>query len=251
MKNWRSISSIKEKNGKMSYSEKGDHNMFGRKKRKPLRQLITNKEPKSRIAEQYRNIRTNIEFTSVDNHIRSIIVTSADPGDGKTTTISNLAVVFGQQGKKVLLIGADLRKPTLQNLFAAHNPNGLTNLLSGQASFVQCIQKTDIENVYVMSAGPIPPNPAELLGYRKMDEVLLEAYKMFDIVLIDTPPVLAVTDAQILANKCDGVVLVARSEKTEKDKLIKAKQILDKASGKLLGVILNDKKEEQEQYGYY
>lgn len=84
----------------MTYSEKGDYNMFGRKKRKPLRQLITNKEPKSRIAEQYRNIRTNIEFTSVDNHIRSIIVTSADPGDGKTTTISNLAVVFGQQGKK-------------------------------------------------------------------------------------------------------------------------------------------------------
>lgn len=225
--------------------------MFGRKKRKPLRQLITHKEPKSRIAEQYRNIRTNIEFTSVDNHIRSIIVTSVDPGDGKTTTIANLAVVFGQQGKKVLLIGADLRKPTLQNLFAAYSPNGLTNLLSGKTSFVQCIQKTDIENVYVMSAGPIPPNPAELLGYRKMDEVLLEAYKMFDIVLIDTPPVMAVTDAQILANKCDGVVLVARSEKTEKDKLIKVKQILDKASGKLLGVILNDKREEQEPYGYY
>ncbi|MDA2450395.1 CpsD/CapB family tyrosine-protein kinase [Bacillus cereus] len=225
--------------------------MFGRKKRKPLRQLITHKEPKSRIAEQYRNIRTNIEFTSVDNHIRSIIVTSVDSGDGKTTTIANLAVVFGQQGKKVLLIGADLRKPTLQNLFATYSPNGLTNLLSGQTSFVQCIQKTDIEKVYVMSAGPIPPNPAELLGYRKMDEVLLEAYKMFDIVLIDTPPVMAVTDAQILANKCDGVVLVARSEKTEKDKLIKVKQILDKASGKLLGVILNDKREEQEPYGYY
>ena len=225
--------------------------MFGRKKRKPLRQLITHKEPKSRIAEQYRNIRTNIEFTSVDNHIRSIIVTSVDSGDGKTTTIANLAVVFGQQGKKVLLIGADLRKPTLQNLFATYSPNGLTNLLSGQTSFVQCIQKTDIENVYIMSAGPIPPNPAELLGYRKMDEVLLEAYKMFDIVLIDTPPVMAVTDAQILANKCDGVVLVARSEKTEKDKLIKVKQILDKASGKLLGVILNDKREEQEPYGYY
>ncbi|HDR6257985.1 CpsD/CapB family tyrosine-protein kinase [Bacillus cereus] len=225
--------------------------MFGRKKRKPLRQLITHKEPKSRIAEQYRNIRTNIEFTSVDNHIRSIIVTSVDSGDGKTTTIANLAVVFGQQGKKVLLIGADLRKPTLQNLFTTYSPNGLTNLLSGQTSFVQCIQKTDIENVYVMLAGPIPPNPAELLGYRKMDEVLLEAYKMFDIVLIDTPPVMAVTDAQILANKCDGVVLVARSEKTEKDKLIKVKQILDKASGKLLGVILNDKREEQEPYGYY
>ncbi|HGH7179071.1 TPA: CpsD/CapB family tyrosine-protein kinase [Bacillus luti] len=225
--------------------------MFGRKKRKSIRQLITHQEPKSRITEQYRNIRTNIEFTSVDNHIRSIMVTSANPGDGKTTTVSNLAVVFGQQGKKVLVVGADLRKPSIQDLFAAHASNGLTNVLSGQTNVMQCIQKTDIENVYVMASGPIPPNPAELLGNRVMDEVLLEAYNMFDIVLIDTPPVLAVTDAQILANKCDGVILVVRSEKTEKDKIVKTKQILDKASGKILGVVLNDKKEEQEQYGYY
>ncbi len=105
--------------------------------------------------------------------------------------------------------------------------------------------KTDIENVYLMAAGPIPPNPAELLGSRAMDEALLEAYNMFDIILIDTPPVLAVTDAQILANKCDGIVLVVRSEKTEKDKIVKAKQILDKASGKILGVVLNDKREEK------
>ena len=132
--------------------------MFGRKKRKPLRQLITHKEPKSRIAEQYRNIRTNIEFTSVDNHIRSIIVTSADPGDGKTTTISNLAVVLDNK-EKVLLIGADLRKPTLQNLFAAHNPNGLTNLLSGQASFVQCIQNRHRERIcYVSRSNPAKPS---------------------------------------------------------------------------------------------
>lgn len=225
--------------------------MFGRKKRKPIRQLITHQEPKSRITEQYRNIRTNIEFTSVDNHIRSIMVTSANPGDGKTTTVANLAVVFGQQGKKVLVIGADLRKPSIQDLFAAHASNGLTNVLSGQTKVMQCIQKTDIENVYVMASGPIPPNPAELLGNRVMDEVLLEAYNMFDIVLIDTPPVLAVTDAQILANKCDGIILVVRSEKTEKDKIVKTKQILDKASGKILGVVLNDKQEEQEQYGYY
>lgn len=225
--------------------------MFGRKKRKPIRQLITHQEPKSRITEQYRNIRTNIEFTSVDSRIRSIMVTSANPGEGKTTTVSNLAVVFGQQGKKVLVIGADLRKPSIQDLFAAHASNGLTNVLSGQTNVMQCIQKTDIENVYVMASGPIPPNPAELLGNRVMDEVLLEAYNMFDIVLIDTPPVLAVTDAQILANKCDGIVLVVRSEKTEKDKIVKTKQILDKASGKILGVVLNDKKEEQEQYGYY
>ncbi|GAB6420494.1 CpsD/CapB family tyrosine-protein kinase [Bacillus luti] len=225
--------------------------MFGRKKRKPIRQLITHQEPKSRITEQYRNIRTNIEFTSVDSRIRSIMVTSANPGEGKTTTVANLAVVFGQQGKKVLVIGADLRKPSIQDLFAAHASNGLTNVLSGQTNVMQCIQKTDIENVYVMASGPIPPNPAELLGNRVMDEVLLEAYNMFDIVLIDTPPVLAVTDAQILANKCDGVILVVRSERTEKDKIVKTNQILEKASGNILGVVLNDKKEEQEQYGYY
>ncbi|WP_244997793.1 CpsD/CapB family tyrosine-protein kinase, partial [Bacillus paranthracis] len=148
-------------------------------------------------------------------------------------------------------IGADLRKPTIQNLFAIHHSNGLTNVLLGQVKLMQCIQKTDIENVYLMASGPIPPNPTELLGNRVMDEVLLEAYNMFDIILIDTPPVLAVTDAQILANKCDGVILVVRSEKTEKDKMVKAKQILDKASGKLLGVVLNDKREEQGQYGYY
>ena len=136
----RRMKSSKREKREMSHFTKGDYE-YVREKEKPLRQLITHKEPKSRITEQYRNIRTNIEFTSVDNHVRSIIVTSADPGDGKTTTISNLAVVFGQQGKKVLLIGADLRKPTIQNLFAIHSSNGLTNLLSGQAKLMQCIQK--------------------------------------------------------------------------------------------------------------
>ncbi|PFG78111.1 Chromosome partitioning ATPase, Mrp family, contains Fe-S cluster [Bacillus sp. YF23] len=183
--------------------------MFGRKKRKPLRQLITHKEPKSRITEQYRNIRTNIEFTSVDNHVRSIIVTSADPGDGKTTTIANLAVVFGQQGKKVLLIGADLRKPTIQNLFAVHSSNGLTNLLSGQA------------------------------------------YSMYDLVIFDMPPILAVTDAQIMANVCDASILVVRSESTEKETAVKAKGLLESAKGKLLGVVLNDREREQGLYYYY
>ena len=110
--------------------------------------------------------------------------------------------------------------------------------------------KTDIENVYLMAAGPIA-KPSRTIRSSAMDDALLEAYNMFDIILIDTPPVLAVTDAQILANKCDGIVLVVRSEKTEKDKIVKAKQILDKASGKILGVVLNDKREEKEQYGYY
>ena len=113
--------------------------MFGRK-RKPLRQLITHKEPKSRITEQYRNIRTNIEFTSIDNHIRSIVVTSANRVKENNDYFQSSSC-FRSTRKKVLLIGADLRKPTIQNLFAVHSPNGLTNLLSGQAKFMQCIQK--------------------------------------------------------------------------------------------------------------
>ena len=152
--------------------------------------------------------------------------------------------------EKVLVMGADLRKPTVQNVFGVHNTEGLTNVLSGQSSFADCVQETVVDNVYVISAGPIRQNPAELLATKRMDEVLLEAYELFDIVLVDTPPVLVITDAQILANKCDGVILVIRSEQTEKEAL-KSKQALEQASGKLLGVILNDKKMNKEMYGYY
>ncbi len=223
--------------------------MFKRKTAK--RKLIAHKEPKSTIAEQFRNIRTNLQFAAVGNEMRSIMITSPDPEEGKTTIISNLAVVLGQQGKKVLVMGADLRKPTVQNVFGVHNTEGLTNVLSGQSSFADCVQETVVDNVYVISAGPIPPNPAELLATKRMDEVLLEAYELFDIVLVDTPPVLIITDAQILANKCDGVILVIRSEQTEKERALKSKQALEQASGKLLGVILNDKKMNKEMYGYY
>ncbi|MFK4307396.1 capsular exopolysaccharide synthesis family protein [Bacillus sp. RC242] len=223
--------------------------MFKRKTTKG--KLIAHKEPKSTIAEQFRNIRTNIQFASVGNKMRSIMITSPDPEEGKTTTISNLAVVLGQQGKKVLIVGADLRKPTVQNFFAIHNTKGLTNVLSGQSSFTECVQETAVENVYVMPAGPIPPNPAELLATERMDEVLVEAYELFDIVLIDTPPVLVITDAQLIANKCDGIILIIRSEQTEKERAVKAKQVLEQTSGKLLGVVLNDKKKHKEAYGYY
>ncbi len=140
--------------------------MFKRKKAK--RKLIAHKEPKSTIAEQFRNIRTNLQFAAVGNEMRSIMITSPDPEEGKTTIISNLAVVLGQQGKKVLVMGADLRKPTVQNVFGVHNTEGLTNVLSGQSSFADCVQETVVDNVYVISAGPIPPNPAELLATKRM-----------------------------------------------------------------------------------
>jgi protein-tyrosine kinase len=215
------------------------------------RSLITLTSPKSPISEQYRTIRTNIQFSTVDRQIRSILVTSAGPAEGKSTTSANLAVVFAQQGKKVLFIDADLRRPTMHYTFRLDNHVGLTNVLTKQVSLERAVQSTEQENLYVLTSGPIPPNPAELLGSRSMEELLKQAFTQYDLVLFDTPPVLAVTDAQILANLCDGIVLVVSSGKTEIEAAQKAKEALANAKGKLLGVVLNNKKMKESQYYYY
>jgi protein-tyrosine kinase len=228
---------------------------LARKNRKQIqalnRSLITLTSPKSPISEQYRTIRTNIQFSTVDRPIRSILVTSACPGEGKSTTSANLAVVFAQQGKKVLFIDADLRRPTMHYTFRLDNHVGLTNVLTKQVSLEKAVQSTEQENLYVLTSGPIPPNPAELLGSSSMKELLEQAFIQYDFVLFDTPPVLAVTDAQILANLCDGIVLVVSSGKTEIEAAQKAKEALANAKGKLLGVVLNNKKMKESQYYYY
>ncbi|WP_043931175.1 CpsD/CapB family tyrosine-protein kinase [Bacillus sp. EB01] len=216
------------------------------------RKLITKLDPKSPISEQYRTLRTNIQFSSVDEEIKKIMVTSSGPGEGKSTTTANLAVVFAQQGKSVLLIDADLRKPTVHYSFNLTNTIGLTNVLSHQVELKEAINETDVKGLYVVSSGPIPPNPSELLGSRMMDSFIKEAEGKFDIVLFDTPPVLAVTDAQILSNKCDGTILVVSSEKTEIEQAVKAKELLATAQAKVLGVVLNNRKfEKNQQYYYY
>jgi protein-tyrosine kinase len=215
------------------------------------RSLITLTSPKSPISEQYRTIRTNIQFSTVDRQIRSILVTSAGPAEGKSTTSANLAVVFAQQGKKVLFIDADLRRSTMHYTFRLDNHVGLTNVLTKQVSLERAVQSTEQENLDVLTSGPIPPNPAELLGSRSMEELLEQAFTQYDLVLFDTPPVLAVTDAQILANLCDGIVLVVSSGKTEIEAAQKAKEALANAKGKLLGVVLNNKKMKESQYYYY
>jgi protein-tyrosine kinase len=215
------------------------------------RSLITLTNPKSPISEQYRTIRTNIQFSTVDRPIRSILVTSAGPAEGKSTTSANLAVVFAQQGKKVLFIDADLRRSTMHYTFRLDNHVGLTNVLTKQVSLEKAVQSTEQENLDVLTSGPIPPNPAELLGSSSMKELLEQAYTQYDLVLFDTPPVLAVTDAQILANLCDGIVLVVSSGKTEIEAAQKAKEALANAKGKLLGVVLNNKKMKESQYYYY
>ncbi|WP_439740583.1 CpsD/CapB family tyrosine-protein kinase [Bacillus pseudomycoides] len=215
------------------------------------RRLIAYEQPKSFVSEQYRNVRTNIEFASVDKKIRSLIVTSANSSEGKTTTAANIAIVFAQQGKKVLLIDADLRKPALHQMLQVENVFGLTSVLTRSKTLETCVENTKIRNLNFLPCGPIPPNPAELLGSNSMKDLLSEAYGMYDLVIFDTSPILPVTDAQVMANQCDASVLVVRSGSTEKDTAIKAKQALDGAKGTLIGVILNDKEQTGSEYYYY
>lgn len=215
------------------------------------RKLVAKLEPKSPITEQYRTIRTNIQFASVDKEIKSITVTSTGPAEGKSTTIANLAVVFAQQGKKVLLIDADMRKPTVHYNLQLPNTIGLTNILTKQVSLKDAIRETDVEGLFAVTSGPIPPNPAELLGSASMEQLIAEITDLFDLVLFDTPPLLAVTDAQILADKTDGTILVVSSGKTDRDEAVKAKSMLASTKGKLLGAVLNNKKQDKNTHYYY
>jgi len=216
------------------------------------RSLITQQDPRSHISEQYRTIRTNIQFASVDKELTTIVVTSSGPAEGKSTTVANLAVVFAQQGKQVLLIDSDLRKPTVHYTFNVSNTKGLTNVLTKQSALGEVVQPSMQENLSLLTSGPIPPNPAELLSSKAMEELIKEASATYDMVLFDSPPLLAVTDGQILASKCDGTLLIVSSGKTEIEQAIKAKDLLNSVNSHLLGVILNNKKlKNPHYYSYY
>jgi capsular exopolysaccharide synthesis family protein len=215
------------------------------------RKLITKTNPKSPISEQYKTIRTNINFSSVDKEIRSLMVTSGGPGEGKSTTAANLAVVFAQEGKKVLLVDADMRKPTAQYTFGLNNTFGLTTVLTRQKELTEVTNATDVPNMEVLPCGPIPPNPTELLSSRAMTNFFEEAYRNYSMVIFDTPPVLAVSDGQVLANQCDGTILVISSGTTEIETAQKSKELLDSAKAKLLGVVLNNRELRETNYYYY
>ncbi|MFZ7942490.1 CpsD/CapB family tyrosine-protein kinase [Neobacillus sp. 19] len=215
------------------------------------RKLITAIAPKSPISEQYRTIRTNIQYSSIDSEIRTIMVTSSGPAEGKSTTAANLAITFAQLGKKVLLVDADLRKPTVHHTFEVNNLVGFTTVLTKQKTLEKAVLDTEEQDLYVLPSGPIPPNPAELLSSKSMEQFIEDAKSQFDYVIFDTPPLLAVADPQIIANQCDGSVLVVFSEKTEIDQAKKAKELLANAQSKLLGVVLNHKQIKSNDYYYY
>ena len=217
-----------------------------KKKSKPEvknRKLIAFTNPRSRVSEQFRTLRTNIHFTSPDGDIRSLVITSASHSEGKSTTASNLAIVFAQEGKRVLFIDADMRKPTMHHTFKLNNSRGLSNVLARQIALKVAIQPAEIENLDLLPCGPIPPNPAELLSSQNMDLLFEQALDVYDLLIFDTPPVLSVTDSVILANKCEGTILVVNSGKTEKEHAIKAKEAITASTKtRLLGAIINNVK---------
>jgi capsular exopolysaccharide synthesis family protein len=214
-------------------------------------ELISIKNSKSQAAEAYRTLRTNIQFSSLDEPVKTIVVTSSQPGEGKSTIVSNLGITMAQSGMKVLLMDCDLRKPIIHKNFDLNNLEGLTTLLAGRKKLEECINTTAIQNFYVMTSGPVPPNPAELLGIKRMKSLIEQLKGIFDIVLIDAPPILAVTDAQVLATLCDRVVLVVSYGEADKKDIVRAKVLIDKVGAKILGVIINKVPDKAKKYYSY
>ena len=202
--------------------------------------LISLLNSRSTIAEQYRTIRTNIQFAASSDHpVKSIVITSSGPSEGKSLTAANLAIVFAKSGKKTLLLDGDMRKPTVWKTFRLSNQKGLSTLLVSPDDIADSIQKTTIDNLSVLTSGPQPPNPSELLGSTREEVIMDQLTRLFDVIIVDMPPVVTVTDAQIVASKADGTILVAREGVSEKAALLKAKQLLEIAHARILGVVYN------------
>lgn len=214
--------------------------MKAEKGRSEMYQLATLLYPRGPAAEAYRTLRTNLAFASVDEPVRTLLVTSSIPGEGKTTTASNLAVAFAQAGRTVILLDADLRKPGVDRLFVMSNNWGLTTLLASDESTIEDVaQLTEEANLRVITTGPLPPNPAELLGSQRMRGILERLAAEADLVIVDSPPLQAVTDAAILASITDGTLLVIDSGRTRRAATQHGRETLAKADARVLGVALN------------
>lgn len=211
--------------------------------------LISERDAKSPIVEAYRAIRTNIQFAAVGKKLQTIVLTSAAMGEGKSTTTSNLAVVMAQAGHRVLLLDCDMRHPTQHKIFQLAG-KGLTNCLSLDDDPANYVQGTNVAGLYVLPSGPIPPNPSELLGSKKMQQILEKLREQYDYILLDTPPLMPVTDAAVAAAAADGVILLVSAGAIAPSVAKEAKQILTKAQANIIGVILN-KVELEHTHGYY
>lgn len=212
--------------------------------------FVVENEPRSVVAESYRTLRTNLQYSSFDEEYKVIVVTSSEPGEGKSTTSGNLALSLSQGDKKVALIDCDMRKPSLHKKFKVSNTRGLSDVIIGKEEITSVFQRYN-ENLVIVTSGKVPPNPSEMLSSKAMTALIEALRKVFDYVILDTPPVQAVTDAQILSTKADGTILVIRAQKTKKDSVNNAINLLKKVNANIIGTVLNGVEVSKQHYYYY
>ncbi len=212
--------------------------------------LVTITDPRSPAAEAYRTLRTNLSFYGLDRPIHTLVVTSPAAGEGKSTAIANLAVTMAQSGRRTILVDCDLRRPSLHELFSLAMTPGLTNLVLEELAELP-LQPTGVDNLWLLSSGPTPPNPADLLGASRMDRVLAQLSEAADIVLFDAPPVVAAADAAILGAKADGVLLIIQAGRTRRDQSERARELLEQAKARIVGVALTNAPRESGAAEYY
>lgn len=212
--------------------------------------FIVEGKPKSVVSEAYRTLRTNIQYSSYDKKIQTIVVTSAEAAEGKSTVSGNLALTFAQSNNKVILVDCDLRKPSLHKKFQISNLIGLSEVILGKESIEHAIQKRN-DNLYVLTSGKIPPNPSEMLASFAMNGLLNLLKEQFDVIILDSAPICAVTDAQVLSTRADGTIIVTRAERTKRDRVVEAKMLLDKVGANILGVVLQAVENTKGKYYYY
>jgi len=214
--------------------------------------LVAVSNPRSPIAEAYRTLRTNLDFSSLDHPLNSMVVTSAGPEEGKSTTLANLAVTTAQAGRKVILVDCDLRRPRLHELFDVSNEHGLTSMVVDAAAKKQPpLVETGIPGLQLLPSGPQPPNPVELLASRRMADVIELLTGQADVVFFDTPPVIAVTDAAVLASRVDGVLLVISAGSTKRDYVRQAQALLQKVNARVVGTVLTNVAFDASLHRYY
>ena len=212
--------------------------------------LVTISDPRSPAREAYRTLRTNLSYYSLDKPLRTLVVTSPAAGEGKSTTIANLAVTMAQSGRRTILVDCDLRRPTLHEVFGLAMTPGLTNMTLDEVSETP-LQQTAVENLWLLSSGTKPPNPADLLGAKRMDQIIADLAGRADIVLFDAPPIMAAADAAILGAKVDGILLVIQAGKTRRDHSERARELLEKARVRIVGVALTNAPKDSSLREYY
>ena len=222
---------------------------MAKKKEKAVFPLYVYDNPKSTISEKFRGIRSNIMFSGANTEIKSLLITSEKPASGKSTITANIAITYAQAGYRTLVIDGDMRKPTQQNIFDLTNHSGLSNLIIGKVLQTDAIKETHIENLNVLTSGPVPPNPSELIASTNFHELFSKLSDEFDFILIDTPPVTTVTDAQLYAQNVRECII--DGSKNEKNEVKKAKELLIKSGGKVIGAVLNKMTIEKGSSYYY